>query len=67
MELRRKFSSRLPATPCTPEMRQAVEELALKENCDMSEIHRAALSLFLLKYGTESTNFDTETVKEQAS
>ncbi len=44
---RGNLTKRLPATPCTPEMREAIVEVAEKRSTSVAEIQRAAFSLFL--------------------
>lgn len=42
-----RFDSLLPATPCTPKMREEMQELAKREGVSLAELQRAAFSLFL--------------------
>jgi hypothetical protein len=51
MPTRRKaqFIDQLPATPCTPKMRQHILEIAEREGTSIAEIQRKALALFLSK------------------
>lgn len=67
MQIRQKYTSRLPATPCTPAMRAELERASIKAGCTLAEMQRAAVSLFLTQIGTESTDNDTDSVKEQES
>lgn len=50
---RRQFLSILPATPCTPEMRDQVITIAESRGVSVAELQRDALSLFL---GTNYSN-----------
>lgn len=42
-----RFDATLPATPCTPEMREKMQEVAQREEMSLAEVQRAAFSLFL--------------------
>ena len=64
LPLRKRLSARLPATPCTQEMRDAMVKLAHENQCDLAELQRAAFSLFLLSPDTKSVTDDTNNVKE---
>lgn len=63
IEKRVRFDAQLPATPCTPEMRKRIQELAQREGMSMAEIQRAALSLFL-SAADNSVISDTNPVSE---
>lgn len=52
--------SRLPATPCTPEMRKSMEELAAKQGVSLADIQREAVSLFLRSTDTLCITSDTQ-------
>lgn len=42
-----RLDALLPATPCTPQMREKMRELAQREGASLAELQRAAFSLFL--------------------
>jgi len=44
---RREFEVQLPATPCKPEMRERLFELARAEGVSVAALQRNAISLFL--------------------
>ena len=41
------LTAQLPSTPCTPQMRESIVELAVQRNVTIAEIQREAFSLFL--------------------
>jgi hypothetical protein len=49
----KRLTARLPATVCTPEMRDKVVEIAQARGVSLSDIQREALSLFLAKSVTK--------------
>lgn len=63
--LPRRLKARLPATPCTPEMRASFEALARENDCDLADIQREAFSFFLRSLDTERTHNDTSKCHEQ--
>jgi len=42
-----ELTATLPPTPCTPQMRELIVELAKQRNITIAEIQRQAFSLFL--------------------
>lgn len=62
---KRRMSAFLPPTPCTPELRQAVQKFAEDHGRSIADIQRDALSLFLLRDDTDSVNSVIEGVKVQ--
>lgn len=44
---RLRFGSELPATPCTPAVREAMEKIADSRNTTLAEIQREAVDLYL--------------------
>lgn len=61
---RAKFTVFLPSTPCTPEMREAVVDFALKNGKSLSEVQRQAMSFFLEKNATKAINSDNISIQE---
>lgn len=59
LALKKRLTARLPATPCTQQMRDAFEKLAKENDCDLAELQRAAFSLFLSSSDTRSISIDT--------
>lgn len=55
------FTELLPATPCTPGMREAVLDIALSKGVSLAEVQRDAISLFL----TENYSKTIEKISEQ--
>lgn len=49
----------LPPTPCTPQMREKMLEVADREGVSIAEIQRSAFSLFLASFDTKSINTAT--------
>lgn len=47
LKRRERLTAQLPPTPCTPEMRRQVEELASKGEMSIAEFQRQVMSLFL--------------------
>lgn len=46
---RRKLTSSLPPTPCTPDMRAKVEQISKDKGVSLAEIQRDAITLFLAR------------------
>ncbi len=44
---RREFEAQLPATPCTPQLRQTMFDLADEQGVSVAELQRNAITLFL--------------------
>lgn len=49
------LTAQLPPTPCIPEMRDQVVELAAKKGWSLAEVQRNAIALFLSNF-VSSTN-----------
>lgn len=56
---RNVLNARLPATPCTPEMQQAVVDIAIDQGASVAEIMRQAVTLFLRKSDTDTIKIDS--------
>jgi len=67
MFTKQRLSARLPATPVTPEVRQAFEALKRKHQCDFTDLQRAAFVLFLSQDDTDSVTNDTSNVNKVQS
>lgn len=67
MKRRKKniLTERLPATPCTPEMRERFLSIVDSEGKSIAEMQRTAFSLFLSSFASKADNIDSVTVKEQ--
>jgi len=59
-----RLTSRLPATPCTPEMRERIAQIADQENVTMADVQRNAFEFFLAQIDSKSVNSDIKTVNE---
>lgn len=57
-----KLSARLPATPCTPEMRKRITQIADEEKVTVAEVQRNALQLFLSEFDSKTVNGDSKTI-----
>ena len=51
----KKLTERMPATPCSPEMRAAMEKIARERGIALAELQREAVALFLSKIDTNTT------------
>jgi hypothetical protein len=49
------LTAQLPPTPCTPQMRESLVEIAMQRNITIAEIQRQAFSLFLSNFVSETT------------
>lgn len=65
MAKRKILTAQLPPTPCTPEMRSRVVELAESEGRSIAEIQRDAITLFLRRHDRKSDKSDTKTTKSK--
>lgn len=61
------FVSLLPATPCTPEMREELTKVADENNISMAEVLRRAFALFLQGNDSKTIYNDSETIQEAAT
>jgi hypothetical protein len=61
------LSDFLPSTPCTPEMRNQVVEVAEKTGKSLAEIQREAIGLFLNANYSKAIVSDSETIERVAS
>ncbi len=52
---KKKLSAWLPPTPCTPEMRERLIEVAEQEGRSLADLQRSAMSLFLSGFDKQST------------
>lgn len=50
------FDSQLPATPCTPQMRERVEDIAKLHNMSLADVQRSAMRFFLAEYDSNPSN-----------
>jgi hypothetical protein len=55
LEKREKLTEQLPPTPCTPEMRQQVVDIAQKYGLSIAKVQREAISIFLSNYLSKAT------------
>lgn len=55
----KRLVTRLPATPCTEDMRSAFVELAVQRGVALADVQREAFSFFLSCSGNSITNRDT--------
>lgn len=60
------LTERLPATPCTPQMRQEMENIARIQGISLADLQRQAVSLFLENFDTKSISHDTESSEKSA-
>jgi len=52
------LTAQLPPTPCTPQMREKLVEVARQRNITIAEIQRQAFSLFLSSAAILNSNND---------
>lgn len=52
---RKYYTSQLPATPCTTDMRKKMESVALSKGVSLAEIQRVAIDIFLSQLATENS------------
>lgn len=55
-----KMNARLPATPCTPEMRESIAQIAERENVKMAEVQRTAIQFFLDQIDSKTVISDSK-------
>jgi len=61
--------SQLPPTPCTVEMRAAIEKISEAENLSLAEVQRAAYRFFLqanYSFATENSSIANGTLVKDA-
>jgi hypothetical protein len=63
---RKKLTERLPATPCTPAMRDAVFAVAEDQGRSIADIQRDAITLFLRKNGSKTIKNVSTTIEVQS-
>lgn len=61
---RERYSAKLPATPCTPSMREIVQTVAQKEGVTLAELQRFAIDFFLQNYDRKTVNDWQENSRE---
>lgn len=68
---KRVMTAFLPATPCTPEMRDRMVSIAEEKGKSLAELQREALTLFFSQSDTDCIQSETKTtdiqLQEQAS
>lgn len=68
MSTRRKILiERLPQTPCTPEMKQAVIAIAEGQGCSIADVQRDAIALFLKRNGKKFTRIGNKASEARPS
>lgn len=60
------FTSTLPPTPCTPEMRERLVTVAAQNGQSLAELQREAVGIFLLKFDTNGIT-KSEVMDQKAS
>lgn len=60
-----KYLDQLPATPCTPEMRESITVLARAKGVSLAEIQRQAFSLFLSENYSITIEKHSENIEEE--
>lgn len=62
-----RYTARLPATPCTIDMRQAICSLAKSQGITVAQLQRNIIQLFLAEYvskaNKEYSKADTQSVE----
>lgn len=58
--VRERYKSRLPATPCTAELRDSIKNVALKQGIPIAELQRFAFRFFLDEYVSKYSNDDNQ-------
>lgn len=56
------LTEQLPPTPCTPEMRSQMLEIAKEQGTSLAEVQRRAFSLFLSRGYSKSIDEETKTI-----
>lgn len=59
------FTEFLPATSCTPEMREKIRGYAEKHNMSLAEVQRKAFSLFLRRVDSNTISNESTTSVER--
>lgn len=59
----KELTERLPATPCTPQMRDGMIRVAKARNKSIAELQREAVALFLSRNDTSNTEISTKITK----
>lgn len=62
---KKKMSAWLPPTPCTPEMRNNLIEVAKREGKSIADVQRSAFSLFLSTDVSETNASESLTINEE--
>lgn len=60
LNLKEPYNSRLPATPCTEDLRERMSAFAKEKQCALAEVQRAAFRFFLANFDTHSNNSATD-------
>lgn len=61
---RPQYTDRLPGTPCTPQMREKVVNLAQREGLSIADIQRRAYTIFLSSFVSDAYIMDSKAHKE---
>lgn len=61
------FTTQLPATPCTDEMREKIIEIAQNNGVSIANIQRNAFALFLDSFASKSSTNDRDGYTEDQS
>lgn len=59
------LTAQLPPTPCTPQMREMLVEVARQRNITIAEIQRQAFSLFLSDIDRKSIEFESKALFQE--
>ncbi|MBZ0284059.1 MAG: hypothetical protein K8L97_25185 [Anaerolineae bacterium] len=55
-----RLTARLPATPCTPEMRERIAQIADQEKVTMADVQRNAFGFFLAQIDSKAVSIDSK-------
>lgn len=56
-----RLTARLPATPCTTEMRERILQIARDEKVTVADVQRNAFEFFLAQIASKTVNSDNKT------
>lgn len=62
---KRIYTEQMPPTPCTPDMRRNLYDIALERGVSLASIQREAYSLFLSEIGSKAYTDDSENFKKR--
>lgn len=64
---RKKFTEFLPSTPCTPEMRSQIVEIAGEQGRSVADVQRNAFAFFLQSNYSKTIEINSCTIELEAT